>query len=229
MVATTSGTTVFTLDVDDIIEQALEPIGGEYTTGPEMAKARRLLNLVLIQLQNKNIPLNMITENEVSLLTGSREYVLDGDIVDVLELNIEDTSFTETLELSVERWGLREYHQIPNKETSDRPTLWTTDRQANAVTLKIWPTPDKAYTAKLLVTKRIEDVTASYQRIDLSYRYLPLLIKWLSYEISLTRENITLEKVAWLKQERDEVMPDTFDEDRERVDFIVRPGGISGR
>jgi len=229
MVSTTSGATNFSLDVDDIIEQALEPLAGETTSAVEMNKARRTLNLVLIQLQNKNIPLSKIQEVDVSLVLGTREYTLDASIVDILELNIEDPSVTEPLQIPAERWGLRDYHQIPNKETSARPTLWSADREKDAVKLKIWPTPDKAYTAKLLASKRVEDVTASYQKIDLSYRYLPLLVKWLSYELSLTRKGIPLEKIAILKSELDTVLPDAFDEDRERVDFIVRLGGISGK
>lgn len=226
MVASTSGLTSFTLDVDDIIDQALEPLGGEYSSGPDMDRARRTLNLVLIQLQNKNIPLNKIATNDVSVILGTREYSLDTDIVDVLELNIQETA--ADLEIPLERWGLREYHQIPNKAVSNRPTLWTTDRQEDRVTLKLWPTPDKAFTAKLLVSKRVEDITAAYQRIDLSYRYLPLLVKWLSYELSINKQGISEEIRARLKLSLDEVMPDTFDEDRERVDFQVIPGGISG-
>ncbi len=230
MAATTSGTTTFTLDVDDIIEQALEPVGGEYTAGPEMAKARRALNLILIQLQNKNIPLSKIDNVDVAItVAGGREYTLDASVVDVLELNILDPSLGDGLEIPFERWGIRQYHEIPNKDIVDRPTLWATDRARDAVVLKLWPTPDKSYTAKLLVTKRVEDVTASYQRIDLSYRYLPLLVKWLSYDLSLTREGIDPNKIILLKSELDAVMVDTFDEDRERVDFRVILGGISGK
>lgn len=227
MVSTTSGLTQFTLDVDDIIEQAYEPLGGEYLSGPDISKARRLLNLILIQLQNKNIPLNKIATEDVAIVAGTFTYTLDASIVDVLELNVETDA--DGLEIPLERWGLREYHQVPNKTVTNRPTLWTTDRQEDAVIVKFWPIPDIAYTAKMLVSKRIEDITASYQQVDLSYRYYPLLVKWLSYELSLTKTGFPLEKIALLKLERDEVTPDTFDEDRERADFHIVLGGISGR
>jgi len=227
MVATTSGLTNFTLDVDDIIEQAIEPIGGEWSTGVEMSKARRTLNLILIELQNKNIPLSKIDEEDISITLSNRQYTLPTSVVDVLELNIQDAS--DNLEIPLERWGERDYHQIPNKTTSNRPTLYTTEREANNVILKVWPTPDKAYTAKLLVAKRVEDITVSYQRVDLSYRYLPLIVKWLRYELSLTRDNVPLEKIAIFKNDYVEAMTDAFDEDRERVDMKIIPGGISGK
>lgn len=227
MVAVTSGLTEFVLDVDDIIEEAVEPLGGEYTTGPEMTKARRTLNLVLIQLQNKNIPLNKIESLSVPILAGTLQYTLNNSVSDVLELNMQSSS--DNLEIPTERWGLRDYHEIPNKTVTGRPTLWTTDRQENNVILKLWPTPDTTYTAKLLVASRIEDVTASYQRIDLPYRYYPLVVKWLRYELSLSREELPLEKIVIFKNDLESVMPDSFDEDRERVDMTIKPGGISGK
>lgn len=81
----------------------------------------------------------------------------------------------------------------------------------------------------MLVSKKLEDITAAYQKIDLSYRYYPLVIKWLSYELSLHRQNIPQDVRLELKARKDEAMMDAFDEDRERVDFNVAPGGISGR
>ena len=36
-------------------------------------------------------------------------------------------------------------------------------------------------------------------------------------------------KLAMLKLKLEETMPDTFDEDRERVTMGIKPGGISGR
>lgn len=229
MTATTSGTTLFDLDVDDIIESAMEPLGGEWASGVEYNKARRTLNLILIQLQNKNIPLNKIEFVDQTVTDGTSDYVLNGDISDVLQISIQDPSDTDGLEIPIERWGLKEYHEIPNKSTENRPTVFTIDRNKSAVTLKLWPTPDKTYTCKMLVAKRLEDITASYQKIDISYRYLPLITKWLSYELSLTKDGISPEKIVLLKNALDEVMPDTFDEDRERVDMFIVPGGISGK
>ena len=228
MVATTSGTTTFTLDVDDIIEQAQEVIGGEWESGAEMSKARRALNLILIELQNKNIPLNKIETSTINVTQGTRTYDLDQAIVDVLELNVSDTD-TNDLEIPLERWSRREYHQIPNKDIEQRPTLWSTDRNEDLVRLLVWPTPNQTYEITMLVSKRVEDITASYERINLSYRYLPLVVAWLSYELSLLRPTISSERIAFLKARRDEIMVDAFDEDRERTDFTIKLGGISGK
>jgi sec-independent protein translocase protein TatC len=85
------------------------------------------------------------------------------------------------------------------------------------------------YEASILVSKRVEDITAAYQKVDLPYRYYPLLIKWLSYELSLTRQGIGEEIKTRLKMDLAELLNDTFEEDRERTDMILVPGGVSGR
>ena len=228
MTTTTSGTVDFSMDVDDILDEALQPLGGEYTSGLEAQKARRTLNLILIQLQNKNIPLHKLGFIVQPLTEDVSSYVLDTSVVDVLECSINKS--TEEHDLPISRYGLREYQQIPDKTQSGRPNLFTTQRNSSGVTSIFWPVPeDGTYTAKLLVSKRVEDVNAAYQKVDLPYRYYPLLVKWLSYQLSLHKQGVPEEIRQRLKNEWTEAMPDTFDEDRERTDFTVTLGGISAR
>jgi len=51
----TSGTYNFNLDIDEIIQEATEMIGGEETLGHEPASARRSINLMLNDWQNRGI------------------------------------------------------------------------------------------------------------------------------------------------------------------------------
>lgn len=229
MVSTTSGTTTFSLDVDDIIEQALEPIGGDYTNANDQAKARRQLNLILIELQNKNVPLDKIEISSISLVDGQKEYTMDGSISDVLEGSLKVVS--DESESLLDRWSRQEYHQISKKNQDGRPTLFVIDRSRDGVKVTLWPTPDQTgkWSFEALAIKRIEDVTASYQKIDLPYRYFPLLVSWLSYRLSMTKPKVPEEVRNRLRLELDAIMMDTFEEDRERVDFTIIPGGISGR
>jgi hypothetical protein len=224
---TTSGTTTFTLDVDDIIEQAIEPLGGEHQTAETAKKARRKLNLLLIQMQNREIPLSKLDFTTVTLVSGTAEYTLDASVKDVLECSISKDGGNE---LGISRTGLREYQRFPIKDQANRPNTYITERKNDAVDLTFWPVPNETgYVAHLLVAKVVEDVTASYQKVDLPTRYLPLIIKWLTYEIAMATPAVGPDKLAIFRAARDEVMPDTFEEDRERGDFTVRPGGISGR
>lgn len=226
MVSVTSGTTSFSLDVDDIIEDALDPLGSEISSGIDIAKARRKLNLILIELQNKNIPLSKINTVEISISDNDFSVDLDSNIIDVLEASIKKSS--ESTYVPLGRWGARDYHNIPNKGTKERPTIFSTDRLRTHEVIKFWPISNGDYTVSLLVSEKIEDVTESFQKIDLNTRYLPLLVKWLSYELSMLPINKDKELTALLKMRYEETMVDTFDEDRERVNQRVILGGISG-
>ena len=48
-----SGTYNFNLDIDEVIQEATEMIGGEQTLGHTPQSARRSINLLLIQIQQQ--------------------------------------------------------------------------------------------------------------------------------------------------------------------------------
>jgi hypothetical protein len=229
MASTTSGSTGFNLDVDDIIKKAYKPLGGEPTSGEDINSARVALNLILIELQNRNIPLNKIDTESITIVDGTNEYTLSSTVSDVLKLTLKDT--VSDFETVLDRYSLKEFHAITKKELeANRPVCYTTERANSLVTIKFWPIPNLSsqYTAEALVVKRVEDVTASYQKIDLPYRYLPLIVRWLSYELSLDAKGIDPNLRNELKRNFEETKESTFEEDRERADFIVVPAGVSG-
>ena len=221
MVSTTSGSTSLTYDIDELIESAFENVGGEHTSGEDQAKARRALNYILIQLQNRGIPLNKITTTTLSLVKDTSSYTLDQAISDVLEVTYKDGD--TSIERVLNRYSLAEFHNIANKTQSGVPTIFTTERGTNNVKLKIWPTPDNTNTLEVLSINRVEDVTASYQKIDLPYRFYPLLVMWLSYELSLKSNDVDINKRQELKNNYLDELAVTFEEDRERVDMRIVP------
>lgn len=229
MVSTTSGTYTFSLDVDDIIETSLEPFGEEYVSGVDAQRARRDLNLLLIELQNKGIPLNKLETTSVALTEDTKEYSLDSSFSDVLEATLKTVD--SGIERDIERYGREKYHnRIVDKDRSGVPTVYMVDRDKDAVKVSVWQVPeeDGEYTLELLCSKRIEDVTASFQKLDISYRYLPLITAWLSYKFSLKKMEVPEQMKQRLKNEYLEIMMDTFEEDRERTNTRIIPGGICG-
>jgi hypothetical protein len=220
MTSTTSGTVTFSMDVSDLLDQASIPSGGEHISAIDAMKARKTLNLLLIQLQNKNIPLSKIDTISQALSDSTATYTLDTTVLDVLQCTIEK----DDIELAINRASQKEYQRISNKLTEARPNRFMTERLNDAVDITFWPVPpDATYTANMLVSKKIEDITAAYQRIDLPARYLPLLVKWLAHELAIGRVGVPLDRIALLKSEYQEAMVDCFEEDRERVDFVVVP------
>ena len=64
----TSGTYNFNLDIDEVIQEATEMIGGEETLGHTPASARRSINLMLEDWQNRGICLWSINTTVVLYL-----------------------------------------------------------------------------------------------------------------------------------------------------------------
>src|ERR1035437_4965767 len=105
MPSTTSNSSIFSLDVDDIIEQATDQVGGEWQTAVEAAKARRSLNLVLIQLSNKNIPLNKLEIVTTSLVQGQASYTFDNSYQDILTVTVSVPNTSPQAFLPIQRYG----------------------------------------------------------------------------------------------------------------------------
>ena len=235
MASTTSGTTTFSIDVDDLLEQSLEPLGGEHTSAEEAKKARRTLNLLLVEMRNKNIPLNKIGAEAIALTPAVSSYVLNANIENVLSATLCDTppNPKNTSDIKLQSKSIQEFFIIPNKLMQNRPNTYLVERLDDAVHITLWPVPNipvnSPYVLKMIVARKIEDVTAAYQRIDLPTRYLPLLVAWLSFKLSLTRTKTDPAIRQMLQAEYKEIYQDTVEADNEKTDYMVRPGGITSR
>lgn len=228
MVETVGTNTSFDMPVDEIIELALEGIGGEHVSYEEAKLARTSLNLVFIDLQNRGMaPLASMEVTDVTLVSGSSEgYSLSADAFNIMDavVRVSTTGAASFTDLPIQRISLTEWLEIPTKESSKgRPTHFVVDKQRDNININVWPVPDNGtYTFKSWSLKRIADVDKSYQLIDLPHRYLPAIVKGLRYYMSDLR-GVPLEERAWLKQEYYEVLQLALDEDRERVDLDLYP------
>ena len=112
---------------------------------------------------------------------------------------------------------------IPNKAQTGRPTVYTTERDHDNVTLRVWPTPDKAYTLFTYVFVKPDDAAKYTQNIRIQPRYLPAIIDGLAVEIGLDRPSVPPEKLQTVKASYEQKLTNAMTEDRERTSFIVRP------
>ena len=92
----TSGTTAFNLDFTEIAEEAWERAGSEMRSGYDLRTARRSMNLLTIEWQNRGINLWTIDSGTVSLTTGTSQYTLPADTIDLLEQAIRTDSGNTT-------------------------------------------------------------------------------------------------------------------------------------
>src|SRR6056300_1589775 len=81
----TSGTTAFNPDFTEIAEEAFERAGREMRSGYDLRTARRSMNLLTIEWQNRGINMWTIDEGSVDLVQGTATYDLPADTIDLME------------------------------------------------------------------------------------------------------------------------------------------------
>ncbi len=120
---TTTGTTLFNMDFTEIAEEAWERAGREMRSGYDLRTARRSMNLMTIEWQNKGINMWTMEQGIINLTPGLATYALPTDTIDLLEHVIRtgaNTSSTQA-DLTITRISVSTYATIPNKLSQARP------------------------------------------------------------------------------------------------------------
>ena len=120
---TTSGSTGFTLDFAEIAEEAWERAGQEMRTGYDLRTARRSMNLMTIEWQNRGINMWTIDQGALTMTAGLNTYALPLDTIDLMDHVIRTGSNTASTQsdLSITRISMPTYATIPNKLAQGRP------------------------------------------------------------------------------------------------------------
>ena len=222
----TSGTTAFDMDFTEIAEEAWERAGREMRSGYDLRTARRSMNLMTIEWQNRGINLWTIEEGTVTLTKGTSQYTLPADTIDLLEQVIRTNSGNTSTQsdLTLNRIGVSTFATIPNKLTEGRPIQVWIDRQRDAPVLNLWPVPDKndTYIIAYWRIRRIQDAGSGVQTADMNYRFLPCLVAGLAYNIALKVPEL-MERVPMLKTVYEEAFALAAAEDREKTSDYYRP------
>lgn len=128
---TTTGTSIFNLDVNDLIEEAFERCGAELRTGYDFKTARRSLNLLTIEWANRGINLWTIEEGQIPLYPNQVIYALPNDTIDLLDQVTRTNAGqgTTQIDININRISESTYSTIPNKYAQGRPIQVWVNRQ----------------------------------------------------------------------------------------------------
>ena len=85
----TSGTTAFNLDLSDILEEAYELCGLKMSSGYDYRTARRGLDLLFLEWQNKGLNLFSVETGTQTLTEGTISYDLSSNVLEVIEAFIK--------------------------------------------------------------------------------------------------------------------------------------------
>jgi len=209
------------MDIDEVIQEALEMIGGEQTLGNDPKSARRSINLLLQDWQNRGILLWSTNTTVVDVSTSVTAYSLSSNMVDAMEV-VVNLSATD---IQLDRLSMEEYLKIPRKSQTGRPTQYAIRRGRANPELYLWPIPDSNdYSLKIEKIKYLQDVNKSAGQIaDVSRRFLPCMTAGLAYFMSMKRAGIDGNRIMFIKQEYEERLARAMDEDRERTSLRIVP------
>jgi hypothetical protein len=216
----TSGTTDFTLQIDDIVEEAFERCGMRVTNGYQLNSARRSLNLIFLDWANRGLNLWTIEQATYALSQGTNEITLADDTVNVLSAVIRDSSTSPSSDITIDRIGREEYLNIPDKTTQARPAQYYVQR-ANTFKVFLYPASSAStYTFVYYRIRRIQDAGVYTNTSDVNFRFLPCLVSGLSYQLAL---KYAPERVEALKAYYEEDFKRAADEDRDTASLHLVP------
>ena len=222
----TSGTATFNMDFTEIAEEAWERAGREMRSGYDLRTARRSMNLLTIEWQNRGINMWTIDEGTVNLVEGTATYALPADTIDLLEHVIRTGSgnVSTQSDLNISRISVSTYASIPNKLTQGRPIQLYVDRGQANPSVTVWPVPDgtTTYTLKYWRMRRIEDAGAGVQTPDVNFRFLPCLVAGLAYYIAQKDPELA-PRIEMLQTEYERQFDLAAQEDREKATLSLVP------
>jgi len=222
----TSGTTAFDMDFTEIAEEAWERAGREMKSGYDLRTARRSMNLMLIEWQNKGINLWTIDEGTLPLVASTATYSLPADTIDLLEHVIRTGTGADQTDINITRLSVSAYSSIPNKLAEGRPIQLWLNRLGAAPEVTVWPVPDSGdYTLQYWRMRRMEDAGAGVQTADMTFRFYPCLVAGLAYHIAMKAPELA-SRIDMLKSVYDEQFYMAASEDREKSTLKLIPRGM---
>ena len=129
---TTTGTTTFNLDINDLIEEAFERCGRELRTGYDFKTARRSLNLLTIEWANRGINLWTVEQGVIPMVTGQAMYPIPVDTIDLMDMVIRTNNGVQSnqIDINISRIAEPTYMSLPNKLAQGRPIQVYINRQS---------------------------------------------------------------------------------------------------
>lgn len=113
---------VVTPDLPEIFEEAFERAGLQMTTGYDLKTARRSLNLLTLEWQNRGLNLWTIEAGTQALTSGTATYTLPADTIDLIEHQIRTGTGTSQVDTNLERISVSTYAKQSAKNTQGRPS-----------------------------------------------------------------------------------------------------------
>lgn len=211
-------------DIAELFEEAYERAGLEMRSGYDLRTARRSLNLLTLEWQNRGLNLFTIESGTLPLVEGQAEYTLPDNTIDLLEHQLRIGTGTNQTDIALSRISVSTYATQTNKELRGRPTQIFIARGLSTVAT-LWPVSDgaQAYTLFFYRLRGIDGLSAGVDgQAAIPPRFIPALVAGLAYEIASKKPEAAA-RVLPLKQIYEEQFQRAADEDRDRSPTFFSP------
>jgi len=195
---------VVTPDLPELFEEAYERAGLEMRSGYDLKTARRSLNILTLEWQNRGLNLFTIEAGTLAITAGTSTYTLPSDTIDLIEHQVRTGTGTNQTDTALARVSVTTYAQQTNKNTQGRPTQIYVQRLPTEVKVTLWPVPDST-TPYTLAYYRLKGIDGLSNGIggDVSSvppRFVPALVSGMAYYIAMKKPDVAA-RVPLLKQE----------------------------
>ena len=225
----TSETYTFDLDLGDAIEEAFELAGLELRSGYDYKTARRSINLLMLEWQNRGLNLWTVEFAKQTLTSGTFTYPLTEDKLDIVEafVRTDDGNTTSQYDQTLTRISGSQYAHLSNKLTTGKPLQFWLEKKPTGISFNLWPVPDarQTYDLGFYYMRRVQDAgsPASFN-MSVPSRYLPCLVSGIAYQLCL-KYSESNSKAPIMKAEYESQWTLASDADREKASIYVSPGG----
>lgn len=192
---TTSGSTNWTLNRDQIITAALRNIGaiatGETPSPAEINEASEALNMMIKVWQTEGAKLWLNDTKELTLTANSQSYTIGptGVLATVRPLEIIEARYhyyTAAIDVPMTPMSRDEYFSMPLKSASGVPLQYYYDPQLTLGVFYIWPiiTATTSDTIRMTVKTEVEDFDTAANTADFPTEWLRALKFNLAVELA---------------------------------------------
>tara|TARA_R110000782_G_scaffold6039_1_gene20808 strand:- start:1156 stop:1839 length:684 start_codon:yes stop_codon:yes gene_type:complete len=222
-------TYAFDLDLGDVVEEAFERAGSELKSGYDYRTARRSMNLMFLDWQNRGLNLWTIKNGTQALTAGTSKYDLDAKVLDIVEASIRTNvgDVSRQTDQSVTRISVKQYSHLTNKLTQSKPLQFWLEKSDTVSSVNLWPVPDstQTYVLDFYYIERIADIGSSgSDNPEVPSRFLPCLVAGLAYNIALKKPELA-QRIPLLKSLYEEEWTNATDADRGKESLFFVPGG----
>ena len=232
----------FNPPIDDIIEEAFERTNIRGTrTGYQLRSARRSLNIMFQEWENRGVHLWKVKLAKVPLVLGQAEYSFatdsinfPSDMSEILEAYYRNNSTTTApQDIALTQISRSTYNATPNKLVQGTPSQFYVERKINP-SIFLYATPSSSVSSTTTPSSfqfcfyylsKIQDVGAYNNTSDVVNRFYPCMISGLAYYLS---QKVSPERSGELERRYESEMLRALDADNQGTSSFISPQTFYG-